>query len=137
MFHEEKKLIDELAFVDGDALHALADFLLGFADCAKDFPGIAGLELNGAHFAAAVGIAALDYAGTAFGVVAGLEHKDMLLGILAAHIGAAQQLGCLIAAHWAHHEFEFALQVRVSLRLKAASSRAERRLPAFHDNALR
>src|SRR3984957_21068830 len=131
MLDEEKKLIDELALVDGDALHALADFLFGFADCAKDFPGIVGLELNGAHFAAAVGIAAFHNSRSAFGVIAGLEHKDVLLGVLAAHIGAAQQLGCFVAAHWAHPQFEFALQVRVSLRLKAAESRAAREPSGF------
>ena len=53
----------------------------------------------------AVGVAAFDHAGSALGVVAGLENEDKLLGVLAAHVGAAQQLRGLVAAHGSHHEF--------------------------------
>ena len=124
---EEKKLIDKLAFVDGDALHALADFLLRVADCAEHLPRVSGSEFNGAHFAAAVGIAALDHAGTALGVVARLEHQDVLLGVLAPHIGAAQQFGSLVAAHRSHHQFELALHVHISFDREKAASRATKR----------
>jgi len=60
-----------------------------------------------------------------------------LLGVLEAHIRAAQQFRGFVAAHGSHHEFELSLHVRFSfVEPKAASElKSAERLPAFHHNA--
>jgi hypothetical protein len=85
-----KKPIDKLAFIDGDAFDSFANLLFRGGDGLQNFPGVAGVEFQGIHFAVAEGIAALDDAWAAFGVVAGLEDENILAGVLAAHLGAAQ-----------------------------------------------
>ena len=105
---EEEKIGDELAFVEGDALDALADALLTRGDDGQHRPGIGGEKLDRLHFAAAVLIAAFDEAGSGFGVCTGLEQHDVLAGVLTADFNAAQQLGGLVAAHGANDKFELA-----------------------------
>jgi hypothetical protein len=53
----------------------------------------------------AEGIAALHHARAALGVIAGLEHYDILAGVLAAHFGAPQEFRGLVAPHRPHHQF--------------------------------
>ena len=109
VFGEDEKAVDELALVDGDTLHALADLLLFLLMSSRTGQG--SLELNSiaVHLGVAVGIAAFDQAGTALGVVAGFENQHRLAGVLTAHFAAAQQFGRLVAAHRSQHQFEFAL----------------------------
>ncbi len=105
---KEKEVGDELAFVNGDALDVFADFLLEIVDGFDNGPRITGRKFKSRHLGVAVGIAAFDETGTALGVVAGLENQNVLLGVLAAHISAAEQLCGFIAAHGAQHQFNLA-----------------------------
>jgi hypothetical protein len=99
MFSEQKEIVNKLAFVDGYAFDALANFLFNIGDGFKDRPRVVGLEFERIHFCVTVGIATLDNSWTTLCVVAGLENEHVLLSILAPHIGAAQKLGGLVASH--------------------------------------
>ena len=111
IFDEEEEGVDELTLVDGDALDTLANLLLFLGDDGQNLPGIGGIEGVCLHLAVAEGVAALNQARTALGVVAGLEEQDVLVSILTANIGTAQQFGGFVRAHGPHHQFEFARQL--------------------------
>ena len=109
---EDKELVDELSFVDGDALDFLANFFFSCGDGLQNFPWVLRIELEGVHFAVAVWIAAFDDAGSALGIVAGLENQHILTCILPPHIGAPQKFRGLVASHRPQHQFKLARHVR-------------------------
>ena len=111
VFDEEEEGVDELAFVNGDALDALANLLLFLGDDGQNLPGIGGIEGVCLHLAMTEGVAALNQARTALGVVAVLEEQDVLVGILTANVGTAQQFGGFVRAHGPHHQFELTRQL--------------------------
>src|ERR1035437_4482904 len=113
---ESEEIGDELPFVYADALHPLADTFFRGGDYFKNFPWVGGVEFHGSHLAMAKGIAALHHAWAALGVIAGLEHYDILAGVLAAHFGAPQEFRGFVASHRPHHQFQSSLHVTPSKR---------------------
>src|ERR1035437_9660913 len=112
---EEKKIFNKLAFIDRNAFHPLAYFLFRVFDRLKDLPWVAGPEFDGVHFAVSVGVSALNHSGAALGVIARFEDQHILARVLAAHFGAPQQFGGLVAPHRTQHEFQFSSHEEDSL----------------------